>query len=290
MISAYFVDFMIFSFIGWVYECTYCMVKNRHWDNRGFLYGPVCPIYGSGALGAILLFGHLPLLQAADTPAWKIFLICAAGSVVLEYTTSWVLEKIFHAVWWDYSDIPLNINGRVCLPATCGFGLAGILVVRFLLPFVDSLSQESYPLEYELVSLIMMLFLGADLALTVASLTSLIARLDAMESEFNVRMENSVQLAQQGPAAVGAAAKAAAKAAARKAATEAETAARTAEKELAQKLSAYAENMSERQKYHLRSIHRFRRGQRQDLASRLKMHLQVMEKRAIERRKHGDTD
>ena len=59
---------------------------------------------------------------------YRIFLICFFGSIVLDYTTSWALEKLFHAYWWDYSDVICNINGRVCLPASIGFGLAGILV------------------------------------------------------------------------------------------------------------------------------------------------------------------
>ena len=141
IIAAYFVNFIVFSFMGWVWETVYCTFKTKHWQNRGFLYGPVCPIYGTAAVTALIVFNFVPVLNTGSLASWKIFLICAAGSAVIEYTTSYVLEKIFHAVWWDYSKVPLNVNGRICLPATCGFGLAGIVIVRYLFPFIRSLHQ-----------------------------------------------------------------------------------------------------------------------------------------------------
>ena len=84
-ISVYFIDFVVFSFIGWIYECTYCTCKTKHWQNRGFLFGPVCPIYGSGAVAAMMVFGLLPQFSAENTPIWEVFLVCAAGSAVLEF-------------------------------------------------------------------------------------------------------------------------------------------------------------------------------------------------------------
>ena len=115
IIAAYFVNFIVFSFMGWVWETVYCTFKTKHWQNRGFLYGP---IYGTAAVTAMIVFNFVPVLNTGSLASWKIFLICAAGSAVIEYATSYVLEKIFHAVWWDYSTVPLNINGRICLPAT----------------------------------------------------------------------------------------------------------------------------------------------------------------------------
>ena len=208
-IAAYFVDFIAFSFIGWIYECIYCTVKTKHWQNRGFLFGPICPIYGSGAVAAMYLFGSAGNAGLQGAPLWKIFLICAAGSAILEYVTSWVLEKCFHAVWWEYSDVPLNLNGRISLPTSCGFGAAGILVVRVLVPLVAGLHQEAHPVLNEFLALLFMLLLGADLALTVSSLTRLLSRIEEIQNDFNNRLEAGVEIAQQGPRAIAAAAAAA---------------------------------------------------------------------------------
>lgn len=275
IIAAYFVNFIVFSFMGWVWETVYCTFKTKHWQNRGFLYGPVCPIYGTAAVTALIVFNFVPVLNTGSLASWKIFLICAAGSAVIEYTTSYVLEKIFHAVWWDYSKVPLNINGRICLPATCGFGLAGIVIVRYLFPFIRSLHQENRPLLNEGLSLFFMFLFEMDLALTIASLTELITKMENYSREFNARMEAGVEIAQQGPAATLQAAKAAVSSAAETAvigeyvtasdlkdyaagkAGEMKEYASGKAGEMSERMRRYAAGMSPRQKYHLNSIQEF---------------------------------
>lgn len=275
IIAAYFVNFIVFSFMGWVWETVYCTFKTKHWQNRGFLYGPVCPIYGTAAVTAMIVFNFVPVLNTGSLASWKIFLICAAGSAVIEYTTSYVLEKIFHAVWWDYSKVPLNINGRICLPATCGFGLAGIVIVRYLFPFIRSLHQENRPLLNEGLSLFFMFLFAMDLALTIASLTELITKMENYSREFNARMEAGVEIAQQGPAATLQAAKAAVSSAAETAvigayvtasdlkdyaagkAGEMKEYASGKAGEMSERMRRYAAGMSPRQKYHLNSIQEF---------------------------------
>ncbi|HAK17778.1 MAG TPA: hypothetical protein DCQ39_06910 [Lachnospiraceae bacterium] len=275
IIAAYFVNFIVFSFMGWVWETVYCTFKTKHWQNRGFLYGPVCPIYGTAAVTALIVFNFVPVLNTGSLASWKIFLICAAGSAVIEYTTSYVLEKIFHAVWWDYSKVPLNVNGRICLPATCGFGLAGIMIVRYLFPFIRSLHQENRPLLNEGLSLFFMFLFAMDLALTIASLTELITKMENYSREFNARMEAGVEIAQQGPAATLQAAKAAVSSAAETAvigayvtasdlkdyaagkAGEMKEYASGKAGEMSERMRRYAAGMSPRQKYHLNSIQEF---------------------------------
>ena len=188
IIARYFDYFMLFSFIGWVYECTFCTITNKKWSNRGFLYGPICPIYGSGATLAMLIFSYVPSLSY-ESPWWKIFLICMIGSAILEYTTSYVLEKKFHALWWDYSNLPFNLNGRISLPTAMAFGVAGIIVVKYILPVIEQIPIQNYPLATEAIAMLLMAMGGADLALTVASLTELIARMDSMEEAFNQKIE-----------------------------------------------------------------------------------------------------
>ena len=191
-ISLLFLWFMIFSLFGWIYECIFCTIKNGHWENRGFLFGPICPIYGVGAVSVIALFG---LLFRTDEPLplWEVFVISMIGSAILEYATSFLLEKIFHAIWWDYSNIPLNINGRICLPASLGFGVLGVLIYRFVLPVVMRLAGHIPDIVSDPIALFLMGVLGADLALTVSTLTALVPRLEAMENELNTRMETSFQ-------------------------------------------------------------------------------------------------
>lgn len=266
IIAQYFDYFIIFSFVGWVYECVYCTVREKHWQNRGFLFGPICPIYGSGVVAAMTVFSLLPIPSGSQThPVWMIFVICAAGSAVMEYVTSWVLEHFFHAVWWDYSDMPFNLNGRICLPASCAFGGAGILVVKVVIPFLEAVPSDAHPLENELLSLLFAVILGMDLALTVASLTKIVDRLDAIEQEFNLRMEAGYQTAQQGPAAVGTAARAAAISAgetavlaAMLATDSAKAAAGKSGQEMHDRVQRMLEEFSLRERYHLGSIRALR--------------------------------
>ncbi|WP_049945400.1 putative ABC transporter permease [Butyrivibrio sp. AC2005] len=192
-VSKFFIEFMVYSFIGWIYECTYCTVKEGHWRNRGFLFGPICPIYGTGAVACSIVFGYLPMFRGIPynmIPIWKIFIICALGSIVLEYSTSYILEKKFHAVWWEYYDMPLNINGRVCVPATLGFGFAGILVTRFACPVAENIRNMMNPLLAEIIALLLMAYLAADLVLTVSSLVHLQEMVAGAMAEFDERMED----------------------------------------------------------------------------------------------------
>ena len=130
-VSRYVVWFLVYSVLGWMYESTYCTIVERKWANRGFLYGPLCPIYGFGVIGMIAVW-QLVQAEGISVSPWQVFVVTALGTAVLEYLTSWALEKLFHARWWDYTDMPLNVNGRICLPATVLFGLMGLLVVYVL--------------------------------------------------------------------------------------------------------------------------------------------------------------
>lgn len=184
-LSKLFVWFIVYSFMGWVYESIFCTIKNRQWENRGFLHGPIVPIYGVGALLASIVFSSLPVESLQQASSLTIFLICFLGSIVLEYFTSWALEKLFHAYWWDYSNVPLNIHGRVCLFASIGFGVAGILVVRVLFPFVSHITSGISPFWMEFLSLFFMLLFGMDMALTISALTNFTKNFNRIENEIN---------------------------------------------------------------------------------------------------------
>ncbi|MGL5174453.1 MAG: putative ABC transporter permease, partial [Olsenella sp.] len=105
-IASLWILFMMYSFAGWCCESTACSYRQRKFVNRGFLNGPYLPIYGSGSLAAIVL------LKDVQNPV-LLFLLGGLLTCTIEYLTSYVMERIYHARWWDYSKRPLNLHGRV---------------------------------------------------------------------------------------------------------------------------------------------------------------------------------
>ena len=128
-----FLWFLLYAFIGWVYESVLVSVSERRWVNRSFLNGPLCPIYGCGAVLAIVLLHDF-------TNPIEIFLISSFGASILEYITSWGMEKLFHARWWDYSHYRFNIQGRICLLGAIVFGFGGVLIIDVVQPQVERLT------------------------------------------------------------------------------------------------------------------------------------------------------
>ena len=125
---------LFYSVVGWVYESILCSILEKRFVNRGFLNGPYCPIYGFGAELVLLLLGWCE----------NGFLLFALGAVVtctLEYITSYVMEKLFHARWWDYSQKRFNINGRVCLEGALAFGAFSAALVKLIHPLVTSMTD-----------------------------------------------------------------------------------------------------------------------------------------------------
>lgn len=124
--------FFLYCFLGWIWECLYVSVKDRRWVNRGFLYGPVIPIYGFGAI--TVLWITLPVRNSICL----IFLFGMIGATILEYVTGAVMERLFHMRYWDYSDRKFNLNGHICLFCSLGWGMFSVLMVKVLhLPFED---------------------------------------------------------------------------------------------------------------------------------------------------------
>ena len=123
--------FIIYSFIGWIIEVFWSLFVHKKLVNRGFLIGPYCPIYGIGCLLLIIL------LNRFKSNVVVLFFMSIVVCSFLEYFTSYLMEKLFKARWWDYSDSKFNINGRICAGTMIPFGVLGVLVVYFLNPFLS---------------------------------------------------------------------------------------------------------------------------------------------------------
>ena len=191
-LSKYFVYFVIYSFMGWIYETCWVTIRTGKWDNRGFLFGPLVPIYGVGGVALTALIDQVEVL-GYDYRWWQVFIVSFLGSIVLEYSSSYILELLFHARWWDYSYMPLNINGRVCFPYSCAFGFAGLLVTYVIAPWTRELTAWITPILYEAFSLLTMALISIDATLTVSALTDFDENFIAMEELWNMTMELRVQ-------------------------------------------------------------------------------------------------
>ncbi len=129
-LSVLFNWFIIYSCIGWLYETSYCYLTTGRLMNRGFLYGPLIPIYGLSIVAMIVLFAN------RCKTILSLFLSCAMVATALEYFSSYWMELVFQRRWWNYSKMMFNIDGRICLGATILFGLCGVLFVRFIHPMI----------------------------------------------------------------------------------------------------------------------------------------------------------
>lgn len=123
---------MIYSISGWLMEVVAVGIEKRKFINRGFFIGPYCPIYGFSAL--IMLF----LFKDYTNDPFVLFIMTAFVCTFFEYITSFIMEKLFKARWWDYSHKTFNINGRVCLENSVIFGLLGLALITIINPFVTN--------------------------------------------------------------------------------------------------------------------------------------------------------
>lgn len=131
--------YFICSILGWIMEVLYAYTVFGTFVDRGFLYGPMCPIYGWGAVAMVLVTEKI---RKKKVNTLGIFLIVTAIFTILEYLTSLVLELIFNLRWWDYSNYFLNINGRVCLIFSIFFGFIGIVFVKKIYPRIQRLIKN----------------------------------------------------------------------------------------------------------------------------------------------------
>lgn len=141
----YFLLFIIYAIFGWCLEVVGKLIESKKFVNRGFLIGPYCPIYGCGAILITIL-----LKKYTDDPL-TLFIMVILVCGILEYLTSYLMEKIFKARWWDYSKKKFNINGRVCLDTIVIFGVLGLFIMYVSNPFLLSEIEELSPMWLNII-------------------------------------------------------------------------------------------------------------------------------------------
>lgn len=134
----YFMIFFTYSVIGWIVESLFVSLQSKpiHFINRGFLVGPYCPIYGYGSLGMILY------LEQYKNNLVTVFLLSVIICTILEYVTSYIMEKLFKTRLWDYSKKKFNLNGRVCGENAVLFGLGGVIIVYVVHPLLNGVLNQ----------------------------------------------------------------------------------------------------------------------------------------------------
>lgn len=183
-----FYNFVIYSFIGWIYESIYASCHKKTWVNRGFLNGPIIPIYGAGAT-----LIYLVLWQYRN----QYFLVFIGGmllATLLEYVTSLCMELLFHARWWDYSNLKFNLNGRVCLPVSLFWGFLALLMTELIQPHMVKLIDAIPRTTGEYVGYVIMAVIFIDTTVTVVhtvKLDGILSELQKIKTEFQDYLDKS---------------------------------------------------------------------------------------------------
>ncbi len=186
MVCRWFIWFVLYSMVGWLYESVLCSITGRKLVNRGFLNGPYCPIYGAGAVLDLLLLGWI------DNPV----LIFFAGMLVtgtVEYFTSWAMEKLFHAKWWDYSGWKFNLNGRICLAGLLVFGAMSVLMIKVVHPFVTRITDGLPDVAVIVLAAVLAVVMAADTVFTVVSFKDFNKKLQEIQAFIHENVANSAE-------------------------------------------------------------------------------------------------
>ena len=157
-IYLYFIYFLIFAIVGWLLETCFSFYSLGYFTKRGFLFGPLCPIYGWGALILIMFF------STYKNHNLKLFIYSALIFTVFEYLVSFGMEALFSLKWWDYTGEFMNLNGRVSIFYTFAWGIIAILFINFVYPFFKKkiniiLSKIPYKIQMLVVNILILVFI-----------------------------------------------------------------------------------------------------------------------------------
>lgn len=183
--------FFIYAFLGWCIEVAYAVLNTGRFKNRGFLNGPVCPIYGFGMVLILLL------VEPVQDNLFLLFVFSTLLTTILEFVTGFVLEKIFNAKWWDYSNLPFNLKGYVCLKFSLYWGLICTFVIRVIHSLINALVK----ITPDLLMFILLIFFSAlilsDSIVTICTILKLKKRIKIMEKLANEIKEASDKLGEK---------------------------------------------------------------------------------------------
>lgn len=186
-LSALFLSFLVYGFAGWLWESTVCaMLNHGHFANSGFLLGPCCPIYGVGGLACWLLLRGIAGLGEQ-------FVAAAVVCSVIEYGVGVLLEKTTGARFWDYSHLPLNLHGRICLYWACAFGLGSVLVCRVTEPAILGVLGLLPAWLVIAAAVLLAGVLVADAVFSLASWKRLSAQLDTVRADLADRINDGLR-------------------------------------------------------------------------------------------------
>ena len=183
-------QFFIFGFAGWCMEVILKYRQYHRFINRGFLTGPILPIYGFGVILITLVVGRLTSVESGAMTTFAISLVICG---LVEYLTSFVLEKIFHARWWDYSQKPMNLHGRVWIGNLVLFGLAGVAIIHIVNPVLFP-ALDRIPLNTRKVTaLVLLAIFAADLVISCFVLKLVKVGIDSSEADNTEEISKEVR-------------------------------------------------------------------------------------------------
>ena len=177
MTELYFIAlyFFVYGFLGWCTEVAFAAWKEHRFVNRGFLNGPICPVYGIG----VTLVVHF--LSPYRSNLIILYITSTILVTALEWLTGFILERVFHNKWWDYSNMPLNLNGYVCLLFSLIWGVACVLIVDFIHPVIHKLLLYIPVIVGVIILIILGIGMFADLYVTASGILKMNKRLAAMQ-------------------------------------------------------------------------------------------------------------
>ena len=182
--------FFLYGFLGWCYESIYVSVKHKRWVNRGFMRGPLLPLYGSGAI--LLLFVTIPFRDSLPL----MFIAGAIGATALEYVTGVTMEALFKVRYWDYSKRRFHFQGHICLAATTLWGCFAIIIVKIIHKPIENVVLGLPDIMVEVVTMVVVLVSVADFALSFKAaldIRDILIKLEEMQQEME-RMQKRLDV------------------------------------------------------------------------------------------------
>ncbi len=180
--------FILYSFFGWVMESVLKTIVQKKPVNSGFLYGPFCPIYG---FGAIIMF---LFLQGFKENIVLLFIIAFFVLSTWEYLVGWMLEKIFHAKYWDYTEYKFNIKGRVCLLNSLFWGFLGVMFIRYIHPFIVEKIDIIKVNDVLFITIILSVIMLVDLIISIIKVKNITIKLEKLKEITNLIKEKIDEL------------------------------------------------------------------------------------------------